>query len=93
MTDIPQRLKNLADDLERRGFTTGVQDCRKAAKVIAALEDYNHHLVQSGFDYRDGLYDDSAEEKEIADEALQQAIILCRGCTSGTEQTRGAKGE
>jgi hypothetical protein len=37
MTDLPQRLKNLADALERRGFTAGVQDCLRAAEVIERL--------------------------------------------------------
>ena len=64
--------------------------CQKAIQRLEAIEsrlqDYDHHSLQASFDQDDGkidplYYDDAECESKLAQEALEEAVLMAYGCS------------
>ncbi len=59
---------------------------RRLEAIESRLQDYDHHSLQASFDLSDGAicplyYEDSGDESRMAEEALNEAVLMSRGIT------------
>jgi len=107
MTDLPDRLRAIADTLDGDEWEHPLcaeDDCRRAADeierlqaIVDKLRDYDHHNTQACCDEDDGaidpaFYDDAEDESRLATKCLVEAVLMSRG-VSPEEAAEAAGGE